>query len=136
MQIAATPHRSPDSRSRCASVPRMRPPEAPSGWPIAIAPPLALTISGSTFQASTQASDWTANASLSSTAETSAQVIPARASAFSAASTGAKPKSCGASAWVPRPATRASGSSAGDRTLGAEQHRGRAVVERARRCPR
>ena len=47
MQIAATPQRSPDSRSRCASVPRIRPPEAPSGWPIAIAPPLALTISGS-----------------------------------------------------------------------------------------
>ena len=49
MQIAATPQRSPDSRSRCASVPRIRPPEAPSGWPIAIAPPLALTISGSTL---------------------------------------------------------------------------------------
>ena len=31
-----------------ARVPRIRPPEAPSGWPIAIAPPLALTISGST----------------------------------------------------------------------------------------
>ena len=30
-----------------ARVPRIRPPEAPSGWPIAIAPPLALTISGS-----------------------------------------------------------------------------------------
>ena len=35
------------ARSRLASVPRIRPPEAPSGWPMAIAPPLALTISGS-----------------------------------------------------------------------------------------
>ena len=70
------------ARSRAApsaSVPRIRPPEAPSGWPIAIAPPRALTISGSTFQASTQASDCTANASLSSTAPTSAQPMPARA---------------------------------------------------------
>ena len=48
---------------------------------------------------------------MSSTAATSDQPIPARASAFSAASTGAKPKSCGASAWVPRPAMRATGSS-------------------------
>src|SRR6185503_4671652 len=53
MQIAATPHRSPDSTSRCASVPRIRPPDAPSGCPIAMAPPLAFTISGSTPQAST-----------------------------------------------------------------------------------
>ena len=93
-------------------MPRIRPPEAPSGWPIAIAPPLALTISGSILSsASTQASDCTANASLSSTAATSAQAIPARASARSAASTGAKPKSCGSSACAPRPAIRASGSS-------------------------
>ena len=89
MQIAATPYRSPDSWSRAASVPRIRPPEAPSGCPMAIAPPLALTIPGSTFHASTHASDCTANASLSSTADTSAQVMPARASARSAASTGA-----------------------------------------------
>ena len=50
MQIAATPHRSPDSRRRAARVPRIRPPEAPSGWPIAIAPPLVFTISGSILQ--------------------------------------------------------------------------------------
>ena len=76
---------------------------------MAIAPPLVLTISGSTFQASTQASDCTANASLSSTAATSAQAMPARASARSAASTGAKPNICGSSAATPRPAMRASG---------------------------
>ena len=37
--------------------------------------------------------------------------MPARASAFAAASTGAKPNRCGSSAWAPRPAIRASGSS-------------------------
>src|SRR5262249_27778753 len=68
MQMAATPHRSRRSRSTWASVPRTRPPEAPSGWPMAMAPPLVLTISGSTFHASRHTRDWTANASLSSTA--------------------------------------------------------------------
>ena len=70
------------SRSTLARVPRIRPPDAPSGWPMAIAPPRVLTISGSMSQASMQASDCTANASLSSTAPTSAQPMPARASAL------------------------------------------------------
>ena len=61
----------------------MRPPEAPSGWPMAMAPPCLLTIAGSMSQASMQASDWAAKASLSSTAATSSQVMPARASARS-----------------------------------------------------
>ena len=67
----------------------MRPPEAPSGCPMAIAPPCRLTISGSTAQASMQASDWAAKASFSSTADTSSHLMPARASARLAASTGA-----------------------------------------------
>ena len=75
-----------------------------------MAPPLVLTMSGSTFQRSTHARDCTANASLSSTAATSSQVMPARARAWLTASTGAIPKSCGTSAKVPRPAMRASGS--------------------------
>src|SRR5690606_6101229 len=78
MQMAATPHRARRSRSTWARVPRTRPPEAPSGWPMAIAPPLTLTIPGSTSQASTQASDCTAKASFSSTAPTSDQPMPAR----------------------------------------------------------
>ena len=110
IQIAATPQRSRRSRNTPVSVPRMRVPDAPSGCPMAIAPPRVLTMSGSSFQASRQTSDWTANASLSSTAPTSSQPIPAAASARLAASTGAYPKSCGASAWVPRPAIRATGS--------------------------
>jgi hypothetical protein len=60
MQMAATPHRSPEATRLRASVPRMRVPDAPSGWPIAIAPPWALTIAGSMPQALMQASAWAA----------------------------------------------------------------------------
>src|SRR6266568_414523 len=87
MQIAATPQRSPEVASERASVPRIRVPEAPSGCPIAMAPPCALTISGSMPQAR----------------------MHARARALVAASTGANPKNCGSPAAAPRPATRASG---------------------------
>ena len=99
---------------------------------MAIAPPRALTISGSIPQASMQASDCTANASFSSTAPTSDQPMPARRSACSAASTGAYPNSCGSSAYAPRPAIRATGARPDPvrGRLGAEQHRGGAVVER------
>src|SRR3954447_237703 len=71
--------------STLASVLTTRAPDAPSGWPIAIAPPRVLTRSGSTFQASRQASDWTAKASLSSTAPTSDQPTPAAPRARAAA---------------------------------------------------
>ena len=67
--------------------------------------PLALTMSGSTPHASTQASDCTANASLSSTAPMSDHSTPARRNAFSAASTGAYPNICG---------SRAAAAAAGD----------------------
>ena len=98
---------------------------------MAMAPPRVLTMSGSICQASTQASDCTANASLSSTAPTSDQPMPARASAWFAASTGAYPNSCGSSALAPRPAIRATGSrpSAVGGGRRAEQHGGCAVVE-------
>ncbi len=55
--------------------PTTRAPEAPSGWPIAIAPPLMLTFAGSrSGQPLRQASDCEAKASFSSTASTSSQV--------------------------------------------------------------
>ena len=44
-QMAATPSPPPRRRSSCTSVPTMRAPEAPIGWPRAIAPPLTLTLS-------------------------------------------------------------------------------------------
>ena len=47
MQIAATATPPPRRASSCAAWPMMRPPDAPSGWPIAIAPPWMLTFSGS-----------------------------------------------------------------------------------------
>ena len=55
----------------------MRAPEQPSGWPRAMAPPSTLTISGSrSGHSARQASDWAANASLSSTASRSPQPMP------------------------------------------------------------
>ena len=89
MHSAATPQRSPEACRRRARVPSTRVPDAPSGWPMAIAPPHAFTISGSTPHASVQASAWAANASFSSTAATSFHVMPARVRARFAASTGA-----------------------------------------------
>ena len=63
---------------------------------MAIAPPYGLTISGSSsFQSARQASDWAANASLSSTTFRSPQPMPARSSAVFAASTGPMPKMSG-----------------------------------------
>ena len=112
-----------------------RPPDAPSGWPIAIAPPLTFTRSGSSsVHSPTQASDWAAKASLSSTASTSPQVIPARLSARLAASTGPMPKMSGSTAKVPRPAIRAIGSrpAALRARLAGDEHGGGAVVERRR----
>src|SRR5690606_28380315 len=47
MQIAATATPPPRRTSACAAWAMIRPPEAPSGWPIAIAPPWMLTRSGS-----------------------------------------------------------------------------------------
>ena len=56
------------------------------------------------------ASDCDANASFSSTKSTSAQDLPARASALFAASMGAMGKSSGSTPCAARPATRARGS--------------------------
>src|SRR4051812_32461570 len=118
--------------STLASVLTTRAPDAPSGWPIAIAPPRVLTRSGSTCQASMHARDWTANASFSSTAPTSDHPMPAAAKARSAASTGAIPKRCGSRAAAPRPAIRATGVDAETGVRSRDDQGGRAVVERGR----
>ena len=68
----------PARSSRPSRVTVMRAPEQPSGWPSAIAPPSALTISSSSPRSRMQASDWEAKASLSSTASRSSIVQPAR----------------------------------------------------------
>ena len=92
MHIVASPQPPPRRLSSCASVVSSRVPELPSACPSAIAPPLTLTISGSSsVHSARQASDWAANASLSSTAFRSPQPMPARSSALFAASTGPMP---------------------------------------------
>ena len=92
MHMVARPQPPPRRRSSQASVVSSRVPELPSACPSAIAPPLTLTIAGSSsFHSARQASDWAANASLSSTSVRSPQPMPARFSALPAASTGPMP---------------------------------------------
>ena len=92
-------------------LPRMRAPDAPSGCPIAIAPPFEVEDLGVELRpAPTQASDWAANASLSSTGSgRPSRCPPARARARPP-----RPGRCrrrrGSTACTPRPAMRASGS--------------------------
>lgn len=63
-------------------------PEAPSGWPRAIAPPRGLSLAGSAPVSAAQASGTGANASFTSKASMSAMVSPARLSTFSVAGIG------------------------------------------------
>lgn len=76
----------------------MRAPEQPRGWPSAMAPPSALTLSSSSPRRRTTASAWAAKASFSSTASTSPACHPARARAFCVAGTGPRPMRWG---WTP-----------------------------------
>ena len=71
-------------RARAPAWSPCRAPDAPSGWPIAIAPPLTLTRAGSRPSSRTHGIAWAANASFSSIRSRSAAAIPARASAFAA----------------------------------------------------
>ena len=81
----------PRRRISCSSVVTMRAPEQPSGCPMAIAPPLTLTRSGSALSSSTTATDCAANASLTSSRSTSSSRQPARPSALCMAGTGPIP---------------------------------------------
>ena len=49
MHMVAAARRAPRRRNSCSSVVVIRAPEQPSGWPIAMAPPLTFTRSGSSF---------------------------------------------------------------------------------------
>ena len=71
--------------SSSSSVPRIMAPVAPSGWPIAIAPPLTFMRSCGTFITSMKRSTTEAKASFSSYRSMSEAFMPAMASAFSAA---------------------------------------------------
>src|SRR4029077_10538047 len=74
-----------------AALPVMRAPVAPSGWPMAVAPPSRLVLAQSIFRSSIQASACTAKASFSSMTSISPIVRPARFRAFCVAATGPIP---------------------------------------------
>ncbi len=69
----------------------MRAPEQPSGWPMAIAPPLTFSRCGSSFSSSATATDWAANASLTSIRSSASGCQPALASTLPIAGTGPMP---------------------------------------------
>src|SRR5260370_1092490 len=91
MHMVAAPRAVPRRCISCSKVVTIRAPEQPSGWPMAIAPPLTLTRPGSALSSSTTATDWAANASLISSRPTSSSRQPARPSALCMAGTGPIP---------------------------------------------
>ena len=76
------------ARARRSACPRIMPPVAPSGWPMAIAPPLTLTLSRSTSMSLTKRRTTAANASFISIRSMSSIVSPALASALREAGAG------------------------------------------------
>src|ERR1044071_1490576 len=85
--------RQPDCCSSRATVSARRAPEAPSGWPIAIAPPFGLTRGSlkSTSMSLRQPSTWLAKASLISITSISLNLRPALCSANGIAYAGPTP---------------------------------------------
>jgi hypothetical protein len=79
----------------CSSVTRMRQPDAPIGWPMAMAPPLTLTLLVSQPISWCTAQAWAAKASLISSRSRSAGFQPARSSALRLAGTGPMPMMAG-----------------------------------------
>src|SRR3954454_5308446 len=82
MHSVARPERLLVRSSSSISVPRIIPPVAPSGWPIAIAPPLTLTRSRSMSMSRAKRRTTAANASFISIRSMSSIVRPALARAF------------------------------------------------------
>jgi hypothetical protein len=66
-------------------------PDAPIGWPMAIAPPLGLVFFGSRPSTLATDSDWAAKASLDSTTPMSSSLRPALASAMRVEGIGPSP---------------------------------------------
>src|SRR6266576_4355603 len=81
MQSEASPYLPPRSRSSYASVSASRAPDAPSGWPSAMAPPFTFVLFRSRPRSFSTARYCVANASLISTRSMSLTVSPARPSA-------------------------------------------------------
>src|SRR6185369_16637758 len=76
MHSAAMPFFASRRCISCSSVTRMRAPDAPIGWPMAIAPPFTLTLAGSIASSLLTAQACAANASLSSNRLTSCTFQP------------------------------------------------------------
>src|SRR5581483_1420925 len=81
-QIAASPSPPPSRRSSCTRVPTIRPPEAPTGWPSATAPPFTFTRSSSAPRSRVECFATEEKASLISTRATSSIDLPALPSAI------------------------------------------------------
>src|SRR5580698_1001510 len=108
-QSVARPLRAPERCISCSRVVRMRAPDAPIGWPMAIAPPLTFTLAGSRPSSRTTLSDWAAKASLLSIRSRSETFQPAFSSAFWVAGIGPVPMISGGTPACAHEAMRASG---------------------------
>ena len=105
----------------------------PSGWPIAMAPPLTLTAAGSRPSSRITATDCDANASFSSTRSSSSRPTPARSSSLWTAGIGRRPSRAGRRPRLAEPRNVPSGSIHRPRALGAQDDQcGGAVVDPAR----
>ena len=93
----------------CSSVTRMRQPDAPIGWPMAMAPPFTLTLLVSQPISLFTAQAWAAKASLISSRSRSCGFQPARSSALRDALTGPMPICAGSRPVVAKLAMRPSG---------------------------
>src|SRR5690606_7439328 len=110
MQAVATPSPPPRRRSSRHRSTTTRGNEAPSGWPIAMAPPLTFTRSRSIGgRPSSVDRTIAAKASLTSHRSMSVWRSPARSSSFATAGTGATLNRSGSTATVALPRTRPSG---------------------------
>jgi Kef-type K+ transport system membrane component KefB len=98
MHMVAAARLVPRRRISCSKVVVILAPEQPSGWPMAIAPPLTLTRSGSSLSSSMTAMACAANASLTSTRPRASACQPALASSRVSAGTGPIPMKSG---WTP-----------------------------------
>src|SRR5262249_1840123 len=109
MQSVARPFLASRFCISCNNVVRMRAPEAPIGWPMAMAPPFTLTLPVSQPRSLFTASAWAARASLVSTRSGSPIFQPAFFSALREAGIGPEPMTLGSTPAVAQEAMRASG---------------------------
>ena len=107
---AATRNAAPRAFISWTRVVRMRAPDAPMGWPMAMAPPLTFTFAGSRPNSFTTQSDWAAKASLDSIRSRSDTVQPAFSSAFFEAGMGPVPMISGSTPALAQETIRARGS--------------------------